>query len=52
MSPIAEALTASPPVGEDAVFDQVATAGLEEFAEHGIRRTSMEDVARRAASPG
>ncbi len=35
-------------VGEDALFDRVAAAALEEFAEHGIRRTSMEDVARRA----
>lgn len=48
MSPIAEALAATPSVGGDAVFDRVAEAGLEEFAEHGIRRTSMEDVARRA----
>jgi AcrR family transcriptional regulator len=30
------------------VFDQIAAAALDEFAEHGIRRTSMEDVARRA----
>lgn len=35
-------------VGEDALFDRVAAAGLDEFAEHGIRRTSMEDIARRA----
>jgi AcrR family transcriptional regulator len=48
MQPIAEALATTPPVGEDAVFDQVAAAALAEFAEHGIRRTSMEDVARRA----
>lgn len=45
---ITEALAATPPLGQDAVFDRVAAAGLEEFAEHGIRRTSMEDVARRA----
>jgi AcrR family transcriptional regulator len=48
MSPVAEVLTATPPVGEDVVFDRVAAAALAEFAEHGIRRTSMEDVARRA----
>lgn len=48
MSPIADFLDAAPAVGEDALFDQVATAALDEFAEHGIRRTSMEDVARRA----
>ena len=48
MSPIAEFLEMDPVVGEDALFDRVATAALDEFAEHGIRRTSMEDVARRA----
>jgi AcrR family transcriptional regulator len=45
---IADALAMTPPSGEDAVFDRVAGAALGEFAEHGIRRTSMEDVARRA----
>ena len=48
MSPIAEFLEAAPVVGEDTLFDRVAAAALDEFAEHGIRRTSMEDVARRA----
>lgn len=48
MTPIAEVLAKTPHLGEDAVFDRVAAAALEEFAEHGIRRTSMEDVARRA----
>ena len=48
MSPIAEFLEVAPVVGEDALFDRVAAAALDEFAEHGIRRTSMEDVARRA----
>jgi AcrR family transcriptional regulator len=48
MTPITEALATTPHLGEDAVFDRVAAAGLAEFAEHGIRRTSMEDVARRA----
>jgi TetR/AcrR family transcriptional regulator, repressor for uid operon len=46
--PIAELLEAAPVVGQDALFDRVATAALDEFAEHGIRRTSMEDIARRA----
>jgi TetR/AcrR family transcriptional regulator, repressor for uid operon len=46
--PIAELLEATPVVGEDELFDRVAAAALDEFAEHGIRRTSMEDVARRA----
>ncbi|MFZ2114160.1 MAG: helix-turn-helix domain-containing protein [Solirubrobacteraceae bacterium] len=45
---IAELLEAAPVVGEDALFDRVAAAALDEFAEHGIRRTSMEDIARRA----
>jgi len=48
MVPIAELLDVTPVVGEDVLFDRVAAAALEEFAEHGIRRTSMEDVARRA----
>lgn len=48
MSPIAEFLEAAPVVGEDTLFDRVAAAALDEFAEHGIRRTSMEDIARRA----
>ncbi len=48
MSPIAEILEVAPVDGEDALFDRVAAAALAEFAEHGIRRTSMEDVARRA----
>jgi AcrR family transcriptional regulator len=48
MTPLTETLASTPPAGEDAVFDRVAAAALEEFAEHGIRRTSMEDVARRA----
>ena len=48
MLPIAELLEMAPVVGEDALFDRVAAAALDEFAEHGIRRTSMEDVARRA----
>jgi TetR/AcrR family transcriptional regulator, repressor for uid operon len=48
MSPIAEFLEVAPVAGEDALFDRVAAAALDEFAEHGIRRTSMEDVARRA----
>jgi AcrR family transcriptional regulator len=48
MSPIAEFLNEAPIVGEDELFDRVAAAALDEFSEHGIRRTSMEDVARRA----
>jgi TetR/AcrR family transcriptional repressor of uid operon len=48
MQPIAAAVASTPPLGEDELFDRVAAAALDEFSEHGIRRTSMEDVARRA----
>jgi AcrR family transcriptional regulator len=48
MAPLAETIATTPPTGEDARFDRIAAAALEEFTEHGIRRTSMEDVARRA----
>jgi TetR/AcrR family transcriptional regulator, repressor for uid operon len=48
MVAIDQILEVAPVVGEDALFDRVATAALDEFAEHGIRRTSMEDIARRA----
>jgi TetR/AcrR family transcriptional regulator, repressor for uid operon len=48
VGPIAELLYVAPLAGEDPLFDRVAAAALDEFAEHGIRRTSMEDVARRA----
>jgi AcrR family transcriptional regulator len=48
MVAIDQILEVAPVVGEDALFDRVAAAALDEFAEHGIRRTSMEDVARRA----
>ncbi len=48
MQPIIKTLPATPPLGEDLVFDRVAAAALAEFTAHGIRRTSIEDVARRA----
>jgi AcrR family transcriptional regulator len=48
MTPIAEVLESAPVPGEDALVDRVATAALEEFAEYGIRRTTIDDVARRA----
>src|SRR3954468_13578598 len=34
--------------GEDATFDRIATAAFEVFAEYGIRRATIDDVARRA----
>ncbi|MFZ1153591.1 MAG: helix-turn-helix domain-containing protein [Solirubrobacteraceae bacterium] len=48
MVAIDQILEVAPVVGEDELFDRVAVAALDEFAEHGIRRTSMEDIARRA----
>jgi AcrR family transcriptional regulator len=38
----------APAPGEDAVADRIAAAALEQFAEFGIRRSTMEDIARRA----
>lgn len=43
-----QTLDAGPAPGEDAVVDQIAAAALEQFAEYGIRRTTIDDVARRA----
>ena len=37
-----------PVLGEDATIDRVAAAALEVFAEYGIRRATIDDVARRA----
>ena len=34
--------------GEDAVADRIAAAALEQFAEFGIRRSTMDDIARHA----
>ena len=34
--------------GEDATVDRVASAAFEVFAEYGIRRATIDDVARRA----
>ena len=41
-------LDQSPRPGEDATVDRVAAAAFEVFAEYGIRRATIEDVARRA----
>jgi TetR/AcrR family transcriptional repressor of uid operon len=37
-----------PAPGEDATVDRVAAAAFEMFAEYGIRRATIDDVARRA----
>ena len=41
-------LDQSPAPGEDATVDRVAAAAFEVFAEYGIRRATIDDVARRA----
>ena len=41
-------LDQGPPPGEDATVDRVAAAAFEVFAEYGIRRATIDDVARRA----
>jgi TetR/AcrR family transcriptional regulator, repressor for uid operon len=41
-------LDQGPAPGEDATVDRVATAAFEVFAEYGIRRATIDDVARRA----
>ena len=45
---ISELIEAGPAPGADPTLDRVATAALEQFAEYGIRRTTIDDVARRA----
>jgi len=42
------AILHQPGAGEDAVADRIAAAALEQFAEFGIRRSTMDDIARRA----
>ena len=41
-------LDEGPLPGEDATVDRVASAAFEVFAEYGIRRATVDDVARRA----
>ena len=41
-------LDQGPAPGEDATVDRVAAAAFEVFAEYGIRRATIDDVARRA----
>jgi AcrR family transcriptional regulator len=41
-------LDQGPPPGQDATVDRVAAAAFEVFAEYGIRRATVDDVARRA----
>jgi AcrR family transcriptional regulator len=48
MTSIVKVLEVGPAPGEDAVVDRVAHAALDQFAEYGIRRSTVADVARRA----
>ena len=45
---VASALEAGPVPGDDPLLDRVAAAALEQFAEYGIRRSTINDIARRA----
>ena len=48
MLSIAEVIAAGPEPGADELLDRVAAAALAQFAEFGIRRSTIDDVARRA----
>jgi AcrR family transcriptional regulator len=48
MLSIAEAYDPGPEPGTDELLDRVAAAALAQFAEFGIRRSTIDDVARRA----
>lgn len=43
-----DALSASPTPGADALADRISAAALDQFAEYGIRRSTIDDIARRA----
>lgn len=45
---MSDALTAGSALGADALADRISTAALEQFGEYGIRRSTIEDIARRA----
>jgi len=45
---LATALEAGPVPGADPLADRVAAAALEQFAEYGIRRSTINDIAKRA----
>jgi TetR/AcrR family transcriptional regulator, repressor for uid operon len=48
MLSVSDILKANPALGEDALFDRVAGAALDQFAEYGIRRSTIDDIASRA----
>ena len=45
---MANMLDAGPALGEDELLDRVTAAALDQFADFGIRRSTIDDVARRA----
>src|ERR1700758_5616941 len=48
MLSMAEILRAGPALGEDEMVDRIASAALDQFAAYGIRRSTIDDVAKRA----
>ncbi len=48
MLSIVDIIAAGPEPGTDELLDRVAAAALAQFAEFGIRRSTIDDVARRA----
>jgi TetR/AcrR family transcriptional regulator, repressor for uid operon len=48
MLSMADILQAGPEPGEDATVDRIAAAALDQFAQYGIRRSTIDDVAKRA----
>ena len=48
MLSIVDVLDAGPEPGSDELLDRVAAAALAQFADFGIRRSTIDDVARRA----
>ena len=48
MVSMARILDAGPALGQDALLDRITAAALDQFADFGIRRSTIDDVARRA----
>lgn len=48
MELITETLSNAPAPGADELVDRVCVAALDQFAEYGIRRSTIDDIARRA----
>ena len=48
MMSMAHVLDVGPAPGEDELLDRITAAALDQFAEFGIRRSTIDDVARRA----